>query len=294
MTLMKQTAFIASIVIPAHNRAQGLDRAVLSVLSQNGAEQVEIIVIDDGSEPPMACVHLRPQDTVLRNPRNLGAPASRNRGIRCARGQLIYLLDSDDRFVQRDFIADARRCAYAPGLYYVDIRCAQVRHRYPSSMHRGQFVDFALGGRHPLIGQTSSLMFPATQPLYFDESLPRHQDWDLVLSYLSTGGLLHKIDGMIEYEAADKTSLSQVYAPERSLPWLAKLAREPALACTALELAYIKYLLIHYSARHYTWRNWFGQSWALLSERKISAYAAAKSLYLRLTKEGLGRALRFW
>lgn len=93
-----------SVIIPAHNAAATLLRAIKSVHRQlTGGLGVEIIVIDDGStddtlkhERSSSCR----QVTFLQQP-NEGAASARNRGIRNARGKYIAFLDADDEWTDQ-------------------------------------------------------------------------------------------------------------------------------------------------------------------------------------------------
>lgn len=86
-----------SVVIPTCDRLVKTRRCVESLLAQD-IEDLEVIVVDDGSRDGTV-EDLRtiedPRLTVLRNERNLGANASRNRGAREARSELVVFLDSD-------------------------------------------------------------------------------------------------------------------------------------------------------------------------------------------------------
>jgi len=87
-----------SVVIPTHNRAEILGRALRSVSAQN-FEDYELIVVDDGSSDstPAYLETVRgPRSLVLRNERGLGVSAARNRGAGAASGQWISFLDDDD------------------------------------------------------------------------------------------------------------------------------------------------------------------------------------------------------
>ena len=84
-----------SVVIPCKDRHTKLQRALASVQKQSLLPH-EIIVVDDGSEPPLA---LNASDQIpikLIRQRNQGPAAARNRGVREASGEWIALLDSDD------------------------------------------------------------------------------------------------------------------------------------------------------------------------------------------------------
>jgi len=97
-----------SIVVAAYGRREKTLACVRSILAQDVAAAggpmrlaIELVFVDDGSpdgtaDAVEAVVDRAPFATqVLRNARNLGANASRNRGVRAARGELIAFLDSD-------------------------------------------------------------------------------------------------------------------------------------------------------------------------------------------------------
>ncbi len=87
-----------TVFIPVHNRQHYIASAVDSILAQSFGD-FELLVVDDGSTDATLEVLSRYRDPRLRvecNPRNLGIPATRNRGLELARGEYIALLDSDD------------------------------------------------------------------------------------------------------------------------------------------------------------------------------------------------------
>ena len=91
-----------SVIIPAHNRAQFIQRAIASVLSQSHSH-LEVIVVDDGSKDETGNIvedYTRKDSRVhlLRHAKQRGAQAARNTGIRAAQGEWIAFLDSDDKW----------------------------------------------------------------------------------------------------------------------------------------------------------------------------------------------------
>ncbi|HCU69871.1 MAG TPA: glycosyl transferase [Desulfomicrobium sp.] len=86
-----------SVIIPTHNRADVLGRAVASVLAQSRPD-LELIVVDDGSTDRTAEVLAGFDDPRLTGMRqeNKGVSSARNLGIAASRGRYIALLDSDD------------------------------------------------------------------------------------------------------------------------------------------------------------------------------------------------------
>lgn len=89
-----------SIVIPVFNSTETLDEAFLSARASGIAGQ-EIILVDDGSTDGSWDAIRRyaaqyPDVVALRHERNSGGGAARNTGIRAARHDLLFVLDSDD------------------------------------------------------------------------------------------------------------------------------------------------------------------------------------------------------
>lgn len=103
-----------SVIIPTHNRRDALERTLNGMLDQSvGREAYEVIVVDDGSRDDtpqfMAALAGRtPNLTYLRHDRNRGRAATRNEGIRAARGEIVILLD-DDNVPVHGFVEAHRR-----------------------------------------------------------------------------------------------------------------------------------------------------------------------------------------
>lgn len=90
----------ASVLMPVFNRsAMLLD--VLADLRQQEGVRFEVVVVDDGSAPPLAGdvdpAHYPYPLVLLRNDANRGIGFSRNRAAAAARGALLVWLDSDCR-----------------------------------------------------------------------------------------------------------------------------------------------------------------------------------------------------
>jgi glycosyltransferase involved in cell wall biosynthesis len=85
-----------SVVIPLHNAARFIGAAIDSVLSQ-GCDDLEIIVIDDGSTDDSVLVATQRCSRVqCHSQPNAGIAAARNAGIRRAQGEFLAFLDADD------------------------------------------------------------------------------------------------------------------------------------------------------------------------------------------------------
>ena len=84
-----------SAVIPCHDGGAFLEEAIRSIQAQTRPVH-ELIVVDDASMDDSAEIAERLGARVIRMPNNVGPSASRNRGIREARGDVIAFLDADD------------------------------------------------------------------------------------------------------------------------------------------------------------------------------------------------------
>jgi glycosyltransferase involved in cell wall biosynthesis len=87
-----------SVVIPTHNRAKMLKRAVDSVLNQTVLPE-EIIIIDDCSDDETLKImqkHPSEKLRILQQTENKGVSAARNRGIGESQSNWVVFLDSDD------------------------------------------------------------------------------------------------------------------------------------------------------------------------------------------------------
>ncbi|MDR1276606.1 MAG: glycosyltransferase family 2 protein [Candidatus Accumulibacter sp.] len=94
---------LLSIIIPAYNYANVLQRAVDSVLTQASAE-VELWVIDDGSTDTTPAVFAALSERYGERfqgvrQENSGLAFTRNRGVHLARGRFMLFLDADDELV---------------------------------------------------------------------------------------------------------------------------------------------------------------------------------------------------
>lgn len=86
-----------SVIIPAYNASSHLAETLESVYAQTVTEW-EVVVCDDGSSDDTAAIASAFGDRirVVRNARNEGLAAARNRAIAASRGSLLALLDADD------------------------------------------------------------------------------------------------------------------------------------------------------------------------------------------------------
>lgn len=178
-----------SIVMPTFNRASIISEAIESVLQQSYPSW-ELLICDDGSDDDTASVisqHADPRIRHLALPHR-GAAAARNSGLSEAAGSITAYLDSDNIWhphylatMVSTLLADrSRDCAYCS--YYdlqmrpksVRLRSAQSSAFRYESLEEKNFIDLnSFVHWHYLFGLFGG----------FTETLPRQQDWDLILKY---------------------------------------------------------------------------------------------------------------
>jgi GT2 family glycosyltransferase len=198
-----------TVVIPAYNRAATIGAAIASVLGQSFTD-FELLVIDDGSTdgtPEAVRAITDPRLRLIESPKNAGASAARNRGIREARAPWVAFQDSDDEWLPRKLERQMARLT-APGADFIAAYCGmivlgspdpdapasarpEVRYvppaKIPAAALEGRIEGLLV--RHSVI---STQMLVARRDVLldvggFDESLPILIDWDCALRLAQVG-----------------------------------------------------------------------------------------------------------
>jgi glycosyltransferase involved in cell wall biosynthesis len=115
---------LVSVIIPAFNMAEFIDRTIDSAVNQTHRE-LEVIVVDDGSTDATCDIVQKwaARDSrirLLRQP-NAGVAAARNNGIRASSGEFIAPLDADDLWRHEKIELQLRRfraCSAEVALVY--------------------------------------------------------------------------------------------------------------------------------------------------------------------------------
>ena len=87
---------LVSVIVPAFNAAAHLGQT-LDQIRRQSHERIEVIVVDDGSEPPLI-LRDHPGVRLIRCDSAGGPAAARNLGLQHASGEVIGWCDSDDIF----------------------------------------------------------------------------------------------------------------------------------------------------------------------------------------------------
>jgi len=101
---------VLSVVIPAYNEEGGISQIIERVLSicprlaDAGVDDLELIVVDDGSRDETAAITARyPNVRLIRHPTNRGYGAALKTGFSRARGNLLGFLDADGTYPPEHF-----------------------------------------------------------------------------------------------------------------------------------------------------------------------------------------------
>jgi glycosyltransferase involved in cell wall biosynthesis len=290
--------FQVSVVIPTYNRAEKLVRALDSVLTQSVAP-VEIIVVDDASTDGTAQIDFGALSSRIRYVRsevNLGGAVSRNKGVQCAVGNWIAFLDSDDVWLpnklQRQREAVGRR---ATADFFL---CGNVLSRkadgseslYNSRPPRqGEDLSeyFLIAGNS---FQTSALVVPAQawRTVKFNETLKRHQDWDLVLNLVRAGFSYEYCDEPLAVycDDLDVSRISRQRDPAPTLHWFNISGDNVSSAGAAYLYSYL-YFPRHLRARTTEALKVIGR----LATRDLRSLQSTSHALSRRFREEVGRAV---
>jgi glycosyltransferase involved in cell wall biosynthesis len=182
-----ETRPLVSVVIPTYNRCNWLSRAIESVLRQTYSP-FELIVVDDGSTDgtPELLEAYGDGIRVIRK-ENTGVSGARNAGIRAAKGELIALLDSDDRWLPEKLEHQVAFFKASPRAMICQTEEIWIRNGIrvnPKRRHRkfsGMIFEktLALCLVSPSAVMIRTALFREVG--LFDENLPACEDYDLWL-----------------------------------------------------------------------------------------------------------------
>jgi len=178
---------LISVIIPNHNYARFLNKAIASVQSQT-YQNLEIIVINNGStDNSLQVLRKFGPQIVLIDQANLGQAGARNSGLRVAKGELIAFLDADDYWQEDKLEKQAKLIDSDCELVYSGIsrfrdQTSQVDSnllpRFKGDCHRF-FID--LPGVSIVLSGESTALFTKNlldQVGYFNIELNSASGWD--------------------------------------------------------------------------------------------------------------------
>ncbi len=188
---------LVSVIIPTYRRPVMIERAINSVLNQT-YQNLELLIVDDNIKGDEFSLALRemlsaytdPRLKLVEQERHINGAAARNAGIRIAQGEYVAFLDDDDYWelnkleqqikvlealspewggvsckfkrVNREEQVIGKSAKYRDGNIYLDILNLLT-----------DVTTCSLLLRHTCLDETG----------YFDETLRRHQDYQLLVNF---------------------------------------------------------------------------------------------------------------
>jgi len=200
---------LVSVVIPTHERAQLLKRAIQSVLAQSYS-RLDIIVVDDASRDNTREVVEQFRDSrirYIRHQTNKGGSAARNTGVRAATGEYVAFLDDDDEWESDKTEEQLKLLGRYDAVICTSNLNADNLHKLRNikevtldALRKGQFTA----------GGTGILMVRADiiKDMLFDETLPRGQDWDLFIRLAQRNAIGYLNKPLVRYNEGQHARIS--------------------------------------------------------------------------------------
>ncbi|OXM65717.1 glycosyltransferase [Amycolatopsis vastitatis] len=252
---------LVSVVIPLFDQGRFLSGALASVRAA-GYDDIEIVVVDDGSTDPATVAAFDALSDVVkvRQP-NAGLSAARNAGIAASHGSCVVPLDADDELPPGFLGPAVTALARHPELSYVvgNLRYTGLLDHVQAPLGHVGDVSVVVNTHGRATGVFRKEALHAIGG--YDESLPAYEDWDLYLRLARAGfeGDVAPVEGQryrrhagsmtFGHTSDDRRELTQLLLrrhaadlpPERSLPLLLTLAElwksgyEPSASARLLE-----------------------------------------------------------
>ncbi|MCD6322729.1 MAG: glycosyltransferase family 2 protein, partial [Clostridiales bacterium] len=175
---------LVTVIIPAYNRFEEVQRAIDSVIRQTYKE-VEIILVDDYSTKSLISLENKYNGLkVIRHPSNLGSAAARNTGFKAANGKYIALLDSDDLWLGNKIEIQVNYMETHPNVditttgyfYYTDEGDSVIIPKHQKNWHHHFCTGGGLAAGSTLVAKKKCLL-----DIQYDVNLRRLTDIDLLL-----------------------------------------------------------------------------------------------------------------
>lgn len=179
---------LVSVIIPTMNRPEEVTTAIRSVLNQT-YQNFEIIVVNDAGEDISDLIQRFNDERIkyICNEKNLGLPATRNKGIRNANGKFIAYLDDDDSYYSNHLETlvtelEINDCKVA----YSDAYCITYEGKGIHEKIKSKTIPYSFDfSRERLLVMNIAPIqcFMHSKECvdkvgYFDENLTTHEDWD--------------------------------------------------------------------------------------------------------------------
>ena len=215
-------ANVLSVVIPAYNEEGGIAEIIERVLTISpalakvGVDDLELIVVDDGSDDRTAeIVAGYPQVRLIRQPVNRGYGAALKTGFSVARGNLLGFLDADGTYPPEHFPALCQTALEEKADLVIGSRMAGTESEMPLVRRVGNFIFanlVSLLGRRRVSDSSSGMRIIRRECLRRLYPLPDGLNFTPVMSTRALHEQIHWVEVPIPYkERVGRSKLSVVH-----------------------------------------------------------------------------------
>lgn len=199
---IKSTYPLCSVIIPTHNREEYLPICLKSVIAQK-YQNWECIVVNDAGRDVSSIVESFNDKRIkyISNTTNMGLGATRNEGLKVAKGEYVNYCDDDDfltPYFLQIMLQEIQSCDY-PLIYGDVIRQIMQKNEQGQYVTIARDIPYSIDWDHDLI--LIQNITPVTGIFmkrkildtigYFDQTLKRYEDHDLLIRASIKYGLKH-------------------------------------------------------------------------------------------------------
>ena len=205
---------LVSVIMPTYNSAEFIGAAIQSVQNQTYLNW-ELFVIDDASNDATIAlvedfVSLDSRIKLYQNPKNVGAGASRNTGIKAAKGSFIAFLDADDLWLPEKLLVQVNfmlrnNLAMSFSSYRLMSETGEL---LPEIVEALPELSYKKLLRSNYVGSLTGMYNVDKIGKIYSPLLRKRQDWGLWLSVLEKSGSALGIQQPLAYYRLRKNSIS--------------------------------------------------------------------------------------
>lgn len=205
---------LVSVIMPSYNSVEYIGAAIQSVQYQTYLNW-ELLVIDDASNDLTLAligdfVSLDSRIKLFQNTKNLGTGASRNKGIKAAKGSFIAFLDADDLWIPEKLVVQVNfmlenNLAMSFSSYRLMTETGQLLPQVVESLPELSYKKLL---RSNYVGNLTGIYNADKIGKIYSPLLRKRQDWGLWLEVLKKSSRACGIKQPLAYYRLRKNSIS--------------------------------------------------------------------------------------
>lgn len=234
---VRKSGLFFSVVIPTYNRHSNTIRAIESVLGQT-YQNFEVVCVDDGSNDIKQLeyeINILNDSRILliKHEKNRNGSAARNTGIKASRYDWIAFLDSDDEWLPHKLLTfNNNILAQKNNRDLVFYSQSKVQTMDGENIHcsvmplvpigeNDKVADYLFCNRGFIPTPTIVVKRDTVAAVLFDESLRRHQDYDLLFRLEASGSSFYMIaEALTIVHWEDLQSSNRAFNPSTTMKFL--------------------------------------------------------------------------